>query len=110
MSSAGSPNWKQMHGSAVSAPQRLRTRCCDPEIAARTGKSGGWARTCRMSPTSVASWVAATAPSHSISTLLADGGQLFDAGKQPVEHPLEIPADRIVESARFPDRRHGWVP
>src|SRR4029453_5704851 len=107
MSPAGSPNWKQMHGSAVSAPQRLRTRCCDPEIAARTGKSGGWGATRRLSTPSVASSGPANAPSHSISTLLADGGQLFDAGKQPVEHPLEIPADRMGESARSPHCKHG---
>src|SRR4029450_2751799 len=98
-----------MHTSAACAPTRSQTRCCAPGIAARTGRSWCWARSSRTSITSAASSVAANVGNRLSSRLLADHRQLFDPREQPVQHPLKVPAGRIVETTCLPDGGHGWV-
>ena len=63
----------------------------------------------RTSTTSAASSVAENVRSRSLSRLLADYCRLFNAGEQPVQHALKVPAGRIVEAACLPDGGHGQV-
>src|SRR4029450_10289298 len=109
MSSADNPSSIPTPTSAAYAPTKSQTRCCAPEIVAPTGSSWCWAHSSLTSITSVASSVTASARSRLPSKLLADHRQLFDPGDQPVQHPLKVPACRIVEATCLPDGGHGWV-
>src|SRR5512133_105102 len=62
-----------------------------------------------MSTSSAASLAVVIGISRSSFTRLADSRQLLDTSQQPVEHAVEIPAGRIVETASLPDSSHGRI-